>query len=88
MTFPRWFGESWQGHVGGIGVRAPDISSLLLILAVLAIVLYRFIRVSATEQLASSELEAARTVQQLLIPASNPPPWASSSKAPTCPRVR
>ncbi len=38
----------------------------------LAIVLYRFIRVSNSEQLASSELEAARTVQQLLIPAVQP----------------
>lgn len=69
---PSRFGEMWQGHFGGIGFRAPDVGALLIILAVLAIVLYRFIRVSNSEQLASSELEAARTVQQLLIPAVQP----------------
>ena len=72
MNFPAWFGKEWEGHVGGIVVRAPDVGALLIILAVLAIVLYRFISVSQTEQLASSELEAARTVQQLLIPAVQP----------------
>ena len=71
-SFPSRFGEPWQGHFGGIGLRIVDVGELLIILAVLAIVLYRFIRVSKTEQLASSELEAARTVQQLLIPAVQP----------------
>ena len=71
-TFPTWFGKEWEVHLGGIVVRTPDLGALLIILAVLAIVLYRFIRVSKTEQLASSELEAARTVQQLLIPAVQP----------------
>ncbi len=71
-ALPSRFGEMWQGHLGGIGFSAPDVGALLVILAVLAIVLYRFIRVSISEQLASSELEAARTVQQLLIPAVQP----------------
>ena len=70
--FPDRFGELWQGHLGGIGFRGPDVGALLIIAGVVAVVLYRFIRVSESEQSAAAEFEAARTVQQLLIPATQP----------------
>jgi sigma-B regulation protein RsbU (phosphoserine phosphatase) len=71
--FPRWIGEIPPLHFGGAGVVVGDhIASLILMVGLIAVVLYRFIRVSKDEEIAASELEAARTVQQLLIPATQP----------------
>jgi hypothetical protein len=70
--YPAFLGPNWMGHLGGVGFTALQISSLLFLAGVLAVVLHRFIRVSKDEQLAAAELEAARAVQQLLIPATQP----------------
>ena len=69
---PNLFGPDWIGHLGGVGFTAREIGSLLFILGVLSVVFYRFIRVSKDEEIAAAELEAARTVQELLIPATAP----------------
>jgi serine phosphatase RsbU (regulator of sigma subunit) len=45
---------------------------LPLLAGLIGIVLYRFVRVSKDEEIAAAELEAAKTVQQLLIPATQP----------------
>ena len=61
-------------HIGRIGFGGMNsgVANPLTIVGLIAVVLYRFILVSKDEQLAASELEAARTVQQLLIPATQP----------------
>ena len=70
--FPNMFGSTWSLHLGGIGINLYDVGLLLFIVGLAAVMLYRFIRVSKDEELAAAELEAARTVQQLLIPATTP----------------
>jgi hypothetical protein len=59
-------------HVGPIGVSLDHVGSAIFISGVIAVVLYRFIRVSRDEERIASELEAARTVQQILIPDALP----------------
>ena len=60
------------GVFHGVGFSTDDGASLLVIVGLATVALYRFIRVSQHEQLAAGELEAARTVQQLLLPAVTP----------------
>ncbi|WP_221313252.1 PP2C family protein-serine/threonine phosphatase [Granulicella aggregans] len=70
--FPR-FTELVMGlHVRGVGISPSYIALLLLLGGLLAVILMRFIRISRDEEIAAAELEAARTVQQLLIPPSSP----------------
>ncbi len=54
--------------VGGVGFNLYDVGTAFVIAGLLAVVLYRFIRVSKDEEVAAAELEAARAVQKLLIP--------------------
>jgi hypothetical protein len=70
---PNLFGpQRPPGHLGGVGVTLDNVGALLFIAGLMAVMLYRFIRVSKDEKIAAAELEAARTVQQLLIPATSP----------------
>jgi hypothetical protein len=55
---------------GYVGIRLANLDSIVIILAV---VLYRFNRVSKDEERSAAELDAARTVQQVLIPEELPP---------------
>jgi Stage II sporulation protein E (SpoIIE) len=71
-VFPKWFGPFWVGHFRGVGFSADQLGSLVFVVGLVIAVLYRFVQVSKDEQLAASELEAARSVQQLLIPATQP----------------
>jgi len=59
-------------QIGRLGVDLNNLSMLIFLIAILAVVLYRFIRVTRDEQRAAAELEAARTVQQILIPETLP----------------
>lgn len=59
-------------RVGHFGFDLGDLASFIFAIAMLAVVLYRFIRVTRDEQRAAAELEAARTVQQILIPETLP----------------
>jgi hypothetical protein len=59
-------------HMGPVGISIDHVGSAIFISGVIAVVLYRFIRVSRDEQRAASELEAARTVQHVLIPEARP----------------
>ena len=68
--FPRIFPLTGRTRIGHIGIGLDDLASVLFIFGILAIVLYRFVRVSRDEQRAAAELEAARNLQQILIPAS------------------
>ena len=51
-----------------IGIDLINSTTFLFLAGVLAVVLYRFIRVTRDEQRAAGELEAARTIQNILIP--------------------
>jgi len=70
QIFPRLYYPTFQ--VGRLGVIFGDIAVFLFLIGILAVVLYRFIRVTRDEQRAAAELEAARTVQQILIPETLP----------------
>jgi hypothetical protein len=59
-------------QIGRIGVDLIDLATFIFLIAILGVVLYRFIRVTRDEQRAAAELEAARTVQQILIPETLP----------------
>lgn len=58
---------------GYVGARLANLDCLVFLVIILAVVLYRFNRVSKEEERAAAELDAARTVQQALIPAELPP---------------
>jgi hypothetical protein len=53
-------------------VSVLDVTNLLMQLSILAILLMRFVRTRRDEQRMASELDAARTVQQVLIPEEIP----------------
>ncbi len=62
VRFPR------RIRFGTLGVGLEDLTILLFLGGVLALVLYRFQRITREEQRNVAELEAARTVQQVWIP--------------------
>jgi hypothetical protein len=70
QIFPRLYYPTFQ--VGRFGVIFGDIAVFLFLIGILAVVLYRFIRVTRDEQRAAAEFEAARVVQQVLVPVENP----------------
>ena len=59
-------------HFGTLGVGLEDLTILFFLAGVLALVLYRFHRITREEQRNAAELDAARTVQQVLIPEQLP----------------
>jgi hypothetical protein len=59
-------------HFGPVGIRGNYLANLVASLGLAAVVLYRFIRVARDEAHAAAELEAARTVQQILVPEEVP----------------
>jgi hypothetical protein len=61
---------AWGGmyHFGPVGIAGNELGSMVLSLGIFAVVLFRFIRVAREEERAAAELEAARTVQQILVP--------------------
>jgi hypothetical protein len=72
QTWPRAVPWPASFHLGPVGISLDHVGSAIFISGVIAVVLYRFIRVSRDEQRAASELEAARTVQHVLIPDALP----------------
>ncbi|HEX4320423.1 MAG TPA: SpoIIE family protein phosphatase [Acidobacteriaceae bacterium] len=62
-----------QGHQWGpVQFSTSTLTYLVFLGSLIAIILYRFIRVSEEEQRSSAEIEAARSVQALLIPTQLP----------------
>lgn len=64
------FETSWT--IGPIRFDIGDIAMMGFLASLIALILVRFVRVSREEQRTASELEAARTVQQVLVPEQNP----------------
>jgi serine phosphatase RsbU (regulator of sigma subunit) len=64
----------WGGmyHFGLVGIAGNELASMVLCLGLFAVVLFRFMRVTREEERAAAELEAARTVQQILVPEEVP----------------
>jgi hypothetical protein len=57
---------------GPVLVQPADIGDVLFVLAITIVMFFRFTRVSREQARASAELEAAREIQQRLVPASLP----------------
>ena len=67
----HWHGLTWlQGifHIGPFGFRYIALSELYFLLAVGAVIFLRFNRVSRAEARAAAEMDAAREIQQTLVP--------------------
>jgi hypothetical protein len=74
--------NEWTGHAyhspltiqaGPIPIHFASIADFTGILVILLIIFFRFLRIQRTEERATSELAAARSVQDLLIPVEKPP---------------
>ena len=59
-------------HLGPIAYSVGHVTDLIFLSSLIAVILYRFIRVSQDEQRANAEISAARSVQALLIPTHLP----------------
>lgn len=71
----HWLSEQFaspQFHLGPVEFGIGTIAYAVFLLSVLAVILYRFIRVSQDEQRSKAEVAAARSVQALLIPTQLP----------------
>jgi sigma-B regulation protein RsbU (phosphoserine phosphatase) len=55
-------------HLGPLDISTSDLAFLVFLGSLVAVIFYRFIRVSLVEQRSTAEIEAARSVQALLIP--------------------
>jgi serine phosphatase RsbU (regulator of sigma subunit) len=58
--------------VGAAQLSLPDVGDLLFLLAIVVVMFFRFTRVSREQARATAELDAAREIQQRLVPASLP----------------
>jgi hypothetical protein len=67
-VFPTTVPWGDEFHFGPIGIAGNCLGGMVFCLGLFAVVLFRFIRVARDEERAAAELEAARTVQQILIP--------------------
>jgi len=71
----HWVAERYSPHphhLGPVEYSNSTVAYLLFLASLIAVILYRFIRVSQEEQRSSAEIEAARSVQALLIPTQLP----------------
>jgi hypothetical protein len=68
LAFPSVVPWSDYFHFGAVAVNGETLAGVVFVLGIVAVVLYRFIRVTRDEAHAAAELEAARSVQQILIP--------------------
>ena len=59
-------------HMGPVEVGTSGLAYLVFLGSLVAVIFYRFIRVSLVEQRSAAEIDAARSVQALLIPTSLP----------------
>lgn len=71
----HWIAEQYASptfHFGPIGYSVGNITDAIFLSSLIAVILFRFIRVSQEEQRANAEVTAARSVQALLIPTQLP----------------
>jgi hypothetical protein len=71
----HWLPErfaSHRFHFGSIEFSTSTVTYLLFLGSLIAVILYRFVHVSQEEQRSAAEIEAARSVQAMLIPTQLP----------------
>ena len=71
----HWLTEEFASHrfhLGPIEFGTGTVSYLVFLTSLVAVILYRFVRVSQEEQRSTAEIAAARSVQALLIPTQLP----------------
>lgn len=71
----HWINESLayhRFHLGPIESNTSDLTYAIFLASLIAVILYRFVRVSQDEQRANAEIAAARSVQAMLIPTDLP----------------
>jgi len=71
----HWLPEKFASHhfhIGPIAFGTSTLAYTIFLGSLVAVILYRFIRVSEVEQRSSAEISAARSVQALLIPTQLP----------------
>jgi phosphoserine phosphatase RsbU/P len=74
-AYKRWIPERFAPHpynLGPIVFSAGTLAFIIFLASLVAVILYRFIRVSQDEQRSNAEISAARSVQALLIPTHLP----------------
>jgi hypothetical protein len=59
--------------VGPVSLQLPDLGDFLFVLAIGVVMFFRFTRVSREQARAAGELQAARVIQERLVPAQLPP---------------
>jgi hypothetical protein len=71
----HWIAERFASHhffLGPIEFNASIVNYTVFLASLLAVILYRFVHVSQEEQRSAAEIEAARSVQAMLIPTQLP----------------
>jgi sigma-B regulation protein RsbU (phosphoserine phosphatase) len=71
----HWIGDRFASHhflLGPIEFNASIVNYTVFLASLLAVILYRFVHVSQEEQRSAAEIEAARSVQSMLIPTQLP----------------
>jgi sigma-B regulation protein RsbU (phosphoserine phosphatase) len=71
----HWLSErfaSHRFHLGPLEFTINTVAYLIFLVSLIAVILYRFVHVSQEEQRSAAEIEAARSVQALLIPTQLP----------------
>jgi phosphoserine phosphatase RsbU/P len=74
-TSKHWIGDQFafhEFHLGPIQFPISVVSYAVFLASLLAVIFYRFIHVSQDEQRSAAEIEAARSVQAMLIPTQLP----------------
>jgi hypothetical protein len=75
LSRKQWIPEEFASprfHLGPIEFRTATVAYTVFLGSLIAVILYRFVRVSQEEQRSSAEIAAARSVQALLIPTTLP----------------
>lgn len=75
MSGKHWVSEKFANHhfhFGPIEYSTGHATYLIFLTSVIAVILYRFVRVSQDEQRSNAEIAAARSVQAMLIPTQLP----------------
>jgi hypothetical protein len=71
----HWLSDRFASHhfhLGPIEFTTSTVAYLIFLSSLVAVILYRFVHVSQEEQRSAAEIEAARSVQALLIPTQLP----------------
>ena len=71
----HWIAEglaSTHSHLGPIEFTASAVNYTVFLASLISVILYRFVHVSQEEQRSTAEIEAARSVQAMLIPTQLP----------------